>query len=315
MKLVDGRKFFNADSQTVIDYLKNLSTIVLEVEPRYVKLLKVDTDVLKLEVSSVTKNYYSVRKSFLYKLLKWFNISYHNISHYHIDTIIAICNDNLRAIENNYYHSFVKIKIEDEEAVSIVSSNFTTITDLEVVNLCAKYHIDTISRDDFNMRIYTTINENSEPIVGDRFGYGFNIVNSETGFSPLKAENFILRYWCTNGATSKIVNDNHVFSHYKMDKDYAKKRIIDTLDNSQPIGSIFDGKIKKALSTKAALFFPNIKYQVSGIIGSSKGFKFFNDFREKHSNKYELFNYITDNAKKFNLLERYQLEQLAGNLM
>lgn len=315
MKLIDGKIFDRVNPQIVIEYLKNLDSKIIDVDPRTVRLIKSDNDILKLEISSGIKEFYSVRKSFLYKLLKWYNISYHNINHFNIDTIVAICNDNLKAISNNNYHSYIKLKIENDEAVGIVSSRFTTITDLEIINLAEQFHIDTISRDDFNLRIYTTIKENSEPIVGDRFGYGFNIVNSETGFSPVKAENFILRYWCTNGATTKITNDQHSFNHYNMNKNDVINILTQTLNNSSSIRGLFDEKIKKALKIKAELFFPNIQYQVGNIIGTSKGFKFFNDFDEKNASKYDLFNYITDNAKRFNLLEKYQLEQLGGNIM
>lgn len=315
MKLIDGKIFDKVRAEVMIDYLKNLDVQIIETDPRSVKVIKTDNDILKLEVTSNQKAFYSIRKAFLFKLLKWFNISHHNIKHFNIDTIIAICNDNLRAISDNQYNSYVKIKIENGEAVTILSSKFTTISDLEIINLAQKYNIDSISRDDFSMRIYTTIKENSEPIVGDMFGYAFNITNSETGFSQVTAENFILRYICTNGATTRISTDNHSFNHYKMNKNYVLNTIIDSLDKSESISKTFDEKVKNAQKIKAELFFPNIKYQVNNIIGSSSGFKFFYNFEEKRKSKYDLFNYITDSAKRFNLLEKYQLEQLAGNLM
>lgn len=315
MKLIDGKIFDAVRAEVMIDYLKNLDVQIIETDPRSVKVIKTDNDILKLEVTSNQKAFYSIRKAFLFKLLKWFNISHHNIKHFNIDTIIAICNDNLRAISDNQYNSYVKIKIENGEAVTILSSKFTTISDLEIINLAQKYNIDSISRDDFSMRIYTTIKENSEPIVGDMFGYAFNITNSETGFSQVTAENFILRYICTNGATTRISTDNHSFNHYKMNKNYVLNTITNSLDKSESISKTFDEKVKNAQKIKAELFFPNIKYQVNNIIGSSSGFKFFYNFEEKRKSKYDLFNYITHSAKRFNLLEKYQLEQLAGNLM
>lgn len=254
MVLSNGKIFDRADANIVINHLKKVQANILEVDPRHVKLVKSSRDALKLQIITEIKSFYTIRKSLLYKLLKWFNISYHNIVHFSIDTIIAICNDNLRSIANNDYHPFLKIKIEEAEAVSILSSKFTIISDLEVIDLCKKYNIDTISRDDFSMRIYTTIKEKSEPIVGDTFGYGYNIINSETGFSSLKAENYILRYWCTNGATTKIINDKHSFNHYKLNKKHGIKMITETLDNSKPIQPMMDKKIKAALQKKPNLF-------------------------------------------------------------
>ena len=229
--------------------LENIDVDILKLPN--LKEFCVDEGILKLEVNSQRKEFYSIRKSFLFKLLKWFNISHHNIDHFNEDTIIAICNDNLKAISNDPYHSYIKIKIENDAAVSILSSKFTIINDLEIIDLAQKYNIDKISRDDFSLRIYTTIKENSEPIVGDRFGYGFNITNSETGFSSVKSEHFILRYFCTNGATNKITTNNHSFNHYKMDKNYVRNNIIDILDNSKSISDIFDEKVRNAQQIKA----------------------------------------------------------------
>ena len=110
MKLIDGKIFDSVNPQVVMDYLKNLDIKIIEIDPRDVKVIRVDEGILKLELNSQRKEFYSIRKSFLFKLLKWFNISHHNIDHFNIDTIIAICNDNLKAISNDPYHSYIKIK-------------------------------------------------------------------------------------------------------------------------------------------------------------------------------------------------------------
>ena len=53
-------------------------------------------------------------------------------------------------------------------------------------------------------RFYTKEIEEVAPIVNDFCGFGFDIVNSETGFASLAFNHFILRYVCTNGATTPI---------------------------------------------------------------------------------------------------------------
>ena len=119
------------------------------------------------------------------------------------------------------------------------------------------------------------------------------------------------------GVHSMRAYENFQITGRKMDpeiiKSIAEIKKACVITNNE-VGLI-DEKVKNAQKIKAELFFPNIKYQVNNIIGSSSGFKFFYNFEEKRKSKYDLFNYITHSAKRFNLLEKYQLEQLAGNLM
>lgn len=313
MQLIQGPKFNLAKPEVVIDHLARLDIKVLYLNPTNLKIIK-ENEGLCLHVYQGTTTTYAIRESFLYKLLKWFGISHYNIKHFSIDTVVAICNDNLNSISNNPYHSKVSIQIENGEAIGITSSNFTRIQDMDIINLSEKYEIEAISRDDFSMRIYTTIKEKSEPIVGDIMGYGYNIINSQTGFAKLQAENFILRYWCTNGATTKISTTAQSFNHYKLDKEYAFRYLHDIMQNPKSIAKDFTKRVQIANSADAKILFPTIEYRVSHIIGGSKGYSFFKNFN-KMENRYSLFNFITHSAKNYRLLERYQLEQLAGEIL
>lgn len=71
MKLIDGKIFDRVRAEVMIDYLKNLNVQIIETDPRSVKVIKTDNDILKLEVTSNQKAFYSIRKTFLFKLLKW----------------------------------------------------------------------------------------------------------------------------------------------------------------------------------------------------------------------------------------------------
>ena len=82
---------------------------------------------------------------------------------------------------------------------------------------------------------------------------------------------------------------------------------------SEPIGFI-EGAMK-SINIEAKYSFPDIQYKVNSIIGTKDGYGFFSEFDEQSKSKYGLFNHITHTAKKFGVLKRYKLEQLAGNLI
>ena len=256
---------------------------------------------------------YAVRKSFLHKLLKWYGISHHSITHLADDTLVLMCNDTLRAISSN--SSYINLKIENNEAISIVSKKFTLSSDLDVIDLVKnKVKIDRISRDDFGMRIFTKITAEAEPIVGDISGFGLNITNSETGFSTLKAEHYILRYWCTNGCTTKIKQSPINIVHYNKPKSEIYKDLSIVLDSAPKEPEFFTQGVLKSLEEKAQSSFPDISFKINAILGNKAGYNFFNEFNRDKS-KYDLFNHITHSAKRFDIMERYKLEKLAGTLI
>ena len=47
MKLIDGKIFDRVRAEVMIDYLKNLNVQIIETDPRSVKVIKTDNDILK----------------------------------------------------------------------------------------------------------------------------------------------------------------------------------------------------------------------------------------------------------------------------
>jgi hypothetical protein len=313
MKLIDGKIFKKMEHQIIIDHLRAIKSESLEVYAGNLQIINDNNNIVLLHKQQNKIDSYGIRRTFLYKLLKWFFISYHNISHFSDDTLINICNDNLKALANK--HNTIILKLENNQAISIVSEYFTPVSDLEVIDIVKKKMKNfTISRDDFGMRIYSEILSEEEPIKNDVCGFGYNITNSQTGFLSLQAEHYILRYWCSNGATSKISSEFESYPHYKQNRKVILEKLDYTLGSMPLQPNNFIQKIQNALHIKANDLFPNVTYKVNNIIGNQQGYYFFKTF-DKKKTKYDLYNHITHTAKKFSILERYKLEQFAGDML
>ncbi|NOX66269.1 MAG: hypothetical protein GXO85_10900 [Chlorobi bacterium] len=309
MQTIQGQILNLKQPNEVISYLKQLERKVITADPKRLKIF-IDQEQAYLLMDEGLKPVYPIRKVFLIKLLKWFNISYDSISHLSDEIITAICNENL----SNINHKEINVTIENGEALTLNSPNYTRISDLDIIEIADKIGISKISRDDYFLRIFTKKKLEVAPLVNDVCGFGFNIVNSETGFSPVKLEHFILRYWCTNGATAPISIQNEVYFHYKSSKENILKLAIGSLNNADSSRQLFIRKLKESADQESIKYFPDIIFRVNSILSQSYNNSFFNGF-DKRSSKYNLFNHITDKAKKFDLLKRYKLEQLAGNII
>ena len=311
MTLAQGKIFKFGEPEEVIDHLKSLDTKIYVFDPRKLKVA-LENNRLFLQSEEGLKLRFAIRKAFLYKLLKWFKIPPNSTRHLSNDTIVLICNENLSSIES----AEVNVTVENGEALTITSNKYTRITDLEVIENAKKFgmEIDAISRDDFILRINTKNITESQPVVNDICGYGFNIVNSETGFSPVRMEHFIYRYWCSNGATAKINFENRTLFHYGISKHNLFQIVNNQLANAEKSRNKLIDKLEKSVNEDAKKYFDDISMKLNSVVPREKSYHFFKDF-EKNSSKYDLFNYITDNAKRYDLLTRYQLERIAGNLI
>jgi hypothetical protein len=88
----------------------------------------------------------------------------------------------------------VAVTTENGEAISILSGRYSPLSDLEVIERCSDIGIAEVSRDDFQLRLYSQILVKTQPVPGDECGLGFNIFNSETGFRALSVSNYVLRF-------------------------------------------------------------------------------------------------------------------------
>lgn len=312
--LTRGKTFTNVSHKTVIDYLEHLDTDLINLNAGSLQIVSDSNNDLLLKNGAQT---FKIRESFLKKLLKWKKIPYSIVDFMDDATILNICNDILISIGRSPYP--INLKLEEGDAASIFSNNYTLISDLEILKFCEKFiEIDEINRNDYVMVAKTRIQTQATPIPGDNYGFGFALINSETGFGYLNFELYALRYICTNGA---YVRSNFDFKHphYNIEKKTILEDFQNILINAkQAKSNKFLENLVLSQKIMAAKHLNSAKQQIEYIVGQKKSFYFFSSFYKKNGieqNLYDLFNYITDQAKQYEIHERYFLEQYAGSLI
>ncbi len=300
--------FDNAEPKEVYDFLKSRQKQIISVESSDLKLIKEGEHIL-LFINGKSKLSYSVSISFIHKVLMWFGINFRTIKHLPDELIVSICNENLKSINRK-----VLLHIENNIVVSLTGQNFTYVSDLEMIeNIKNKVKVISISRNDFITRIFTETEFETEPIVGDVSAIGFNVINSETGFSRLKTEQYIYRYICSNGASAPIrIGMKHIYKS----SNKILKSVLELLNFSGDKLVRFSQKLKESTEKQAFQFFPKLNREVATLIPSEEGYYFFKDLPVTvNTTKYDIYNYITDKAKKFDIFERYKLENFAGKFL
>jgi len=307
--VTEGIEFINASPDEVINYLQDLGREKLRLSPANLKI-KSDGKFLMLSVMDKGVGDYPIRKSFLYKLLKWYSFPMNQLYRLSNETLISICNDYLM----NINREFVNVTIEKGEALTITSPEYNEITDLEVIKKCADLGVRTVSRNDFMMRITTEEKFKFEAVKGDNCGIGLNVINSETGFRTLSIAHFILRYVCSNGAIVRIDNKANERVHYG----YKENELQEFLDEQVELALLKQKEVAdsiKDLSKKPASdFITSVNRKVESYLGKYESKNFFSELR-KEATLYDLFNVVTDKAKKYDLAKRVSLENLAGDLI
>jgi hypothetical protein len=305
--VTEGIEFVDAKPDVVIDYLKSRETNKIEVNPANLKVVN-GGRFLVLQVMNGKIREYPVRRTFLYKLLRWYGFPLSQLMKLSTETITSICNDYLMNIKRNK----VIVKTEKDEALSILSPDYNEITDLDIISKVAELGVRNISRNDFLMSIATEEKIKTEPVPGDECGIGLNIVNSETGFRALTVSHYILRYICSNGAVARISDDDDKRYHY----------------GNEDLNLFLNEKVKKAAVERKILIdkllllndkkISNSKEyyikKIDPVLGKKEATIFFDDFSNELT-QYELFNLITSNAKRYELSKRYFLESFAGEII
>ncbi len=178
----EGREFINAEPGEVKDHLETVERCRLEANPSNLKLTA-EGSVLILQIMNGSLKEFPVRRAFLHKLLKWYNLPLSQLYRLSPETVASVCNDYLMNIQREY----VTIKIEEGDALTLLSPDYNELSDLSVISTCETFGIDKISRNDFFLSITTEEKMKTQPVPGDECGIGMNIVNSETGFRALGA--------------------------------------------------------------------------------------------------------------------------------
>lgn len=306
--VTEGVEFIDAKPGVVIDYLKSRSLNRIETAPANLKIVN-SGRLLVLQVMNGKIREYPVRRTFLYKLLRWYGFSLGQLMKLSTESVTSICNDYLMNIKR----SKVIIKTEKDEALSILSPDYNDIADLEIIRQIAELGVRNISRNDFFMSIATEEKIKTEPIPGDKYGIGLNVINSETGFRALTVSHYILRYSCSNGAVARISDDDD-------DKRYHYGK--------EDLGLFLNEKVKKATVERKILIdkllrlndkkISNTKEyyikKIDPVLGKKEATIFFNDFSNELT-QYDLFNMITSRAKEYDLSKRYFLESFAGEMI
>lgn len=323
MKFAEQKEFKLAKPEDVIKHLKSVKRDTFKTDPLSLRLKTgtgADAEKVFLMVSNGYTKFYDVRKSFLMKLLKWYNFPAHILPRLSTETVVSAANDFLLNIKSGE----VFIKLENEEALTITSNRYTDIPDLDIIELCKHLGFDKVSRNDFFMSIYSKEIVKTEPIPGDTCGFGYNIFNSETGFGALQISHYILRYICSNGATVGINDEGwKPLIHYNISHEDVLNYINTSIQQLQARRYIIVNKLKTLKEQEVKKNnLETIKRKLSGLLGYQVSHKLIEEFdlRTKHDendfdgSQYSLFNFLTYKAQSFDIYRRTQLEQLAGNI-
>lgn len=303
----EGPEFNNALPGVVEDYLNSTGRISLEVNP---SRLKISTDgrILFLQVFNGSIKEYPLRRAFLYKLLKWYNFPAGQLYKLSTETITSVCNDYLMNIKRDY----VTLKLEGEDALTILSPGYNEITDLDIIKSCSDIGISRISRNDYFLSITTEDKMKTEPVPGDECGIGLNIVNSETGFRALAVSHYILRYICSNGAVARDMSGNNRRYHYGREdlKSFLNCEIKKMEEQRKEIGQ----KLKALNQRKAQTVIDMLMKKLRDNLGKAETKNILSAITDR-STQYQLFNLITSAAKHYGLSRRHSLESLAGEML
>lgn len=309
MKTAEGKIFNNRPAEEVIDFLKSNTYNYYTVSPKDLQIMNEDSW-LYLRINSKQPKTLKLRTSFVQKLSRWHNLPRDLNEKLSEDLFLKMLNELLNKINSRE----VSIKTENDEALTITSMLYTEFKDLEVYDLIKELEIKSISRNDFMTRFYTAKKSEADPVAGDFCGFGFDIINSETGFSALSFNHYILRYTCRNGATTPInIYDARKYHYCETGQSLSQ------FLNEQKNRSL-KSREKLILAMKQSDDLPSMKFKNSTItrlnyiLGNWKGNDFMKGFDWQKS-KYELFNFVSHNAKSFEINKRYQLEILAGEII
>ena len=215
MKTIEGKIFEMRPAEEVLDFLQSRIDTKLETSPKQIELVN-NGGCLFVRVLTDKYDEFPIRTSFLKKLLKWNTLPNDFSDKISEELFIQVLNETLQ----NFKSWYVDIRLENGEAKSITSKLYSEVSNLEIYEVVKDLEISKISHNDYMTRFYTKKKYEAAPIVGDQCGFGFDIVNSETGFAALAFNHFILRYVCTNGAAAPINMYQWKQEHYAKDKDY-----------------------------------------------------------------------------------------------
>jgi len=309
MEYRSGPEFSQAEAGEVRDFLMRRTLKKYLLPPDRLHVVN-DGHEHFLRISNGKTAEYPVRGSFLFKLLKWYKFPSRQVHRLSIDTITSVLNDYLLAIPGTQ----VNVTVENGEAVSITSNKYNEISDIEVLEAARKVGVACVSRNDFFMRVYSNTDYEVQPVPGDACGIGYNLFNSETGFSALSVRLFVRRYVCSNGAVIGRIEGEGVKVHYGH-PDMELKSFLDAQVRAgekarQEVGTL----IKRSTHLPVPPAIERVTDQLTPLIGMKRTEELIGGLAEG-ATVYDLANAITSMAQSLDLKHRLIAESLGGELL
>jgi hypothetical protein len=225
--LQPGYSFQNVSPAEVIDFVKGRKIEYHNVPPTNLKIVHIGKT-LFIEVHDGKILQYPIRRSFFEKLLMWYKIPSLFVYKAELDVVVKMLNNVFKLINRNY----VRITIENGEALTITSPDYSDIKDMDTIGNLSREKIVKITRTDMFTKIDTNEIRTINPKPNDSCGLGLSIFNSETGFHKFVVKMYLLRYICENGATINMDILNENIPHYKQafQNGNIKSTIVKTLN-------------------------------------------------------------------------------------
>ncbi len=309
MILRNGFVFNCAPHEEVEQFLRGRQLLRYELPPEKLHVGMAGSE-LTLRFCNGRPREYPVRRSFLCKLLQWYSFPRWQLRRLSDESVVSIANDYLLAMKCKK----VIVHIEDGEALTLTGPYYSELSDLAVLHICNGTALRAVSRDDFLMRIYSETRIRTEPIPGDECGFGFNVINSETGFHALDVRSYILRYRCTNGAVAPAsrVMSRRVHRHQKEGalEHFLHRRIRAAARGYERLTR----KLAESNTIPATRQRKETEERLRRIIGKKEAEDLLKQLPDE-ATRYDLFNLVTAEAKRFDIATRLKLEMLAGRIV
>ncbi len=145
MELRRGVEYNEAVPREVVDHLRSRRLETIVTQPDHLHVTTDGSD-LFLRIANGRVREYPVRATFVFKLLRWFSFPTRQMSFLSDDTLVSILNDYLLRIRSGE----VAVRVEDGEALTILSEKYSPLPDLEVIDRCDDIGISGISSTSFS---------------------------------------------------------------------------------------------------------------------------------------------------------------------
>ena len=312
MELRSGVEFDAAEPLDVVDHLRSrrLETIVTEPDRLHVST---DGSDLFLRIANGRIREFPVRATFVFKLLKWFSFPTRQMSLLSDETMASILNDYLLRIRS----SEVAVRVENGDALTILSEKYSPLSDLEVIEQCDGIGISGVSRDDFQLRLYSHIQVKTQPVKGDECGLGFNIFNSETGFRSLSISNYVFRYACSNGmVVSERGDEWKPQSHYGISADMMRGYLGERLEVVRKSWRRLEEVLKRSASAPLGEGMgEEILRRARPALDATAARRLSLALGDLNLTVYQAVNAVTSEARSLGVTPRLRLEALAGRML